>query len=162
MPDKKIIEELRQQSEDNLLGWKRALADYENFKREQDKRQLEMQWFTRAAIISELLPFFDNFSRAVSHIPQEQQELNWVVGLKHMQSQTTDILKNIGLAEIRPETGAVFDPQIHEAVDTVHDQAVSDHTITKVITVGYLLDGKLLRPAGVIVNAHKEELTNES
>ncbi len=156
MSEETTIEALRQQSEDNLLGWKRALADYENFKREQEKRQTEMQWFSRAAIISELLPFFDNFNRAVTHIPAEHQELNWVVGLKHMQSQTGEILKNMGLTEILPQPGATFDPQTHEAVDTAHDQQLPDHSITKVITTGYLLDGKLLRPAGVIVNAHKE------
>src|SRR3989344_7972180 len=109
MSDKRIIEELRQQSEENLSGWKRALADYENFKREQQKRQSESQWFTKAAMIAEILPFFDNFSRAVRHIPEDQQQLSWVVGLKHMQSQTRELLKNLGLSEIRPEAGEIFD-----------------------------------------------------
>ena len=52
MSDDAQLEQLRQQSEDNLMGWKRALADYENFKREQEKRQTEMQWFSKAATIS--------------------------------------------------------------------------------------------------------------
>ena len=161
MSDKRIIEELRQQSEENLSGWKRALADYENFKREQQKRQSESQWFTKAAMIAEILPFFDNFSRAVRHIPEDQQQLSWVVGLKHMQSQTRELLKNLGLSEIRPEAGEIFDPRIHEAVDTRFDKAAADHTIIKVITIGYKLEGRLLRPAGVVVNAHQEEINHE-
>lgn len=134
-----------------LSGWQRALADYDNFKKNSEKSREEMVKFASAGLILDLLPVLDNFKTAVKHIPEDQQNLDWVVGVRHIQKMLTDVLRNNGVEEIRT-VGEKFNPELHEALEQKCDGGCKDHEILEEVQAGYLLNGKVLNPAKVVVN----------
>ena len=79
------LEELKKKTEDYLSGWKRAKADYLNFKKDTEKQHLELLHFANVALIIQFLPIFDHFKLALSHIPEEEKGAEWVKGFFHIQ-----------------------------------------------------------------------------
>ncbi len=137
----------------NLDGWKRCQADFENYK----KRQAELQWelakYSGLNLILEILPVLDNFHASLDHVPQDQKENPWVVGITYIQRQLEKILEDNGVKEIKTKEGDNFDPHIHEAVKN-GDQEVTKNEknkITKILVKGYKMEGKVIRPAKVVV-----------
>lgn len=130
-------------------GWKRALADYQNLKRETERSQKEFaQWSTKELLLDLLAPA-DHFDEAFTHIP-EGTSGGWVDGFKHIRRELEEILKRHGV-EGFAVAGEVFDPTIHEAVEHQYAQDQPEQSIAKVVAKGYRINGKLLRPAKVIV-----------
>ena len=141
---------LKKKTEEYLDGWKRAKADYLNFKKETEKRQTEIIQFANAALIIELLPVVDHFKLACAHIPENQKDADWVKGFIHVKNQLTDFLKNLGIEEIKT-VGEKFDPSFHEAVESVTSDQAASGLVTEEVKPGYTLQGKLLQPAKVKV-----------
>ncbi len=130
-------------------GWKRALADYQNLKRETERAQKEFAQWCTSELLLELLAPADHFDEALAHIP-EGTSGGWVEGFTHIRRELEEIFKRHGV-EGFAVAGEVFDPTIHEAVEHQFDQGQPEQTIAKVVAKGYRLSGKLLRPAKVIV-----------
>lgn len=145
------LEKLQQEAENNLNGWKRAQADYANLQKESANKVGEAVKFGNATLLSELLPIQDNFRKAFAHIPNENQKDDWVVGLKYVQKQLADLLKNAGLEKIET-VGTEFNPEFHEAIGQEINDEKQDDEILKEVCVGYKFYGKVLCPAKVIVN----------
>ncbi len=129
----------------------RALADYQNLKKETEQARTEYAQFATADLISQLLPILDNFTAAVQYVPKEQQDLDWVVGVFHIQRQLEEVLKQQGVEAI-DVVGQQFDPQQHEAVDQRHDPQVPDGQIVEQVQSGYRWHDKIVQPARVVVN----------
>ena len=77
----------RMELEKSLNGWHRTLAEFDNFKKRTEKSNDEFRKFCLENFIMELLPVIDNFEMATQHIPTEQQEEGWVVGVMHIKNQ---------------------------------------------------------------------------
>lgn len=154
MKDKKIkkkkteLDELKIKCEEYLSGWQRAKADYENFKKETDKRMGDLTSFAKAGILSDLIPILDNFTKATSHVPEDQKNADWVVGVFHIQKQLEDFLANNGLEKIKT-VGEKFDHNLHEAVGKKTSE--QKDIIIKEVSSGYILNDKVIIPAKVIV-----------
>ncbi|MEK7139529.1 MAG: nucleotide exchange factor GrpE [Patescibacteria group bacterium] len=131
--------------------WLRAMADYQNLKKQQESERQDWLKFAATAVIAQLLPIASNFAAAAKHVPAEQQSAEWVTGLFHIQKQLDDVLKAVGVEPIAT-VGQLFNPEVHEAVGqrTVED-VVADQVVEEVQT-GYTLHGKVLLPAKVIVS----------
>lgn len=148
------IEELKNKCEEYLNGWKRAKADYENLSRISEKKNKEMFEFATAALILELLPVYNHYKLALAHIPQDQQNSDWINGIYHIKREFQDFLKKFEIEEIKT-IGERFNPQCHEAVSqTVSEQP--EDTIVKELQPGYLIKGRVIQPAKVIVSKNKE------
>lgn len=145
------ISALEQQVSDNLHGWKKALADYQNLQKDADKKISNLSDYLTAALILELLPIFDNYRLAIEHIPGEQKTSAWAVGLEHILKMWEQFLSDHQVTKIDTQATS-FDPACHEAVDKVHDNKLPDQQITKELLPGYRLKDSLIRPAQVIVN----------
>lgn len=144
------LEEAKKEAQANLAGWQRAQADYANFKKETENRQKDVIEFANAAFMSEVLPVYSHFKLALEHIPEEQRNTDWVIGLAHIKKQFQDFLKKYKIEEIKT-VGEIFDHNLHEAIThEVQDDYKSD-TIFFEIQPGYTLDGKVLIPAQVKV-----------
>lgn len=130
-------------------GWKRALADYQNLKRENDRQQKDFAQWCTAELLLELLPVADHFDEALEHIP-ESQSGGWVEGFKHIRRELEEIFKHRHVESFEG-IGEVFDPSVHEAVEHQSAEGQKENTIARVVAKGYRMDGKLLRPAKVIV-----------
>jgi len=139
--------------EEYLEGWKRCQADFENYKKRQETLQWELAKYSGLNLILQILPVLDNFHAATDHIPTNQKEDQWVVGIMYIQKQLEKILEDNGVKEIKTKEGDDFDPKIHEAVhngDQKKDKE-NKNKIAKVVLKGYKMEEKVIRAARVIV-----------
>lgn len=144
-----------------LAGWKRAVADYENLKRQSEEDRIHFAKYAHESMLQELLPAIDQFETALAHLPdtsnlpepEKKQIDNWITGIKAVNSLWQQMFDEIGLTKI--PTDAEFDPELHNAVSQESDQDQPDGAILKVIQAGYKLKDNVLRPAKVVVNKHK-------
>jgi molecular chaperone GrpE len=74
-------------------------------------------------------------------------------GVRLTQYQLNQMLQKEGVDPIEAE-GQPFDPRLAEAIQSVNDQSVDDHTVVKVVRTGYTYGDEVLRPAQVIVSVH--------
>ena len=132
---------------------KRAVADYQNLEKRINEGRSELTNFVGAELVKRLLPVLDHLETALAGIKQsgpalsEQSESNgWVKGVELAVKEFKQVLQSEGLDDI-PADG-VFDPALHEAVDTRDGE---DNKILEVVRKGYNLNGKVLRPAQVVV-----------
>ena len=93
--------QLRKQADEYLAGWQRAKADYINFKRESEQRAVETVQFANAAMIVNMLPLYANIKRAVTHVPADQGDVEWVKGFGHILTQFQTFLKSVGIEEVK-------------------------------------------------------------
>lgn len=129
---------------DNQL--KRAVADYRNLEQRINQGRSELTSFVGAELIRRLLPILDHLEQSLSGISEEEKKSGWVKGVELAVKEFKGVLQSEGLTEI--EVGSDFDPSLHEAVDTGEGES---NKILKVVRKGYKLNGKVIRPAGVVV-----------
>lgn len=142
---------VRSEAEANLNGWKKALADYQNLQRDSEKRLSQLSDFTLASNILDLLPIFDSYEIALSHVPETNKNDAWVKGLEHTFKLWENFLKDHNIKKIAT-IGEKFDPQIHEAIGHVSEQDQEDQIIVQEAQSGYMIKESVLRPAKVIIN----------
>lgn len=133
------------------LNWKRALADYQNLKKDVARERTEMGQYATLRVVERFLPVFDNFMTAMSHMPKSDDKtvVNWAVGVGFIQKQLEEALRDLGLTMIKT-IGEAFDATKHEAVG--EEESDKEHgTILKEVQAGYEINGKTVRPAKVIV-----------
>lgn len=121
---------------------KRALADYQNLERRVSEEKKVLSELYTALVIEKFLPVLDNLEAAQSHLSDE--------GLALVISQFKDTLTKEGVEEIAAE-GTAFNPKLHEAIETVQSEGAEDGTVVKVLTKGYKINNKVIRPARVAV-----------
>lgn len=132
-----------------LNGWRRALADFENYKKRQLTNNEEFRKFANEDLILEILPVLDNFQAAMEHIPQEQKNEGWVTGIMFIQKQLLDILATKGLEKIPVKIGDEIDENIHEIVrGKAGDGKLK---VKKILSQGYKIADRVIRPARVEV-----------
>jgi len=148
---KKELEEAKRKAEENLAGWKRALADYANFKKREEEAKKELIKFANENLILEILPIFDNFQNAYKSLPKDLEKNNWVEGIKYIKLQFENILKKIGVEEIKT-VGEKFNPELHEAVEKVKINEKKSGVVVDEVSKGYKLNGKVIRVAKVKVS----------
>ena len=133
--------------EKNLAGWKRALADYENLKKQTLKDKEEFAKFANLNLILSLIPVYNNFKLSFDHLPKDLKDNDWVKGVEHTEKHFKQVLEQNGIEEINPKKGEDFNPELHEAVKSNG----KGHKIDKSISCGYKLKGRVFLPAKVIV-----------
>jgi molecular chaperone GrpE len=131
---------------DRLL---RKQAELDNFRKRTQKEKEELRQYAAEDLIRSLLPTLDGFERALQqrdeNVPQAFYQ-----GLELIYHQLEEVLGRAGLAPI--ETAAqLFDPYLHQAVETVNAPDRREHEIVEQLQRGYRLRNKLLRPAIVKV-----------
>jgi molecular chaperone GrpE len=130
---------------------KRTQADFVNYRRRNEEDKINFAKFATADLMEQILPVMDNFRLAAKHVPEELTGNNWVVGVQSIEKQLEQILGANGLEKIETE-GREFDPNLHEAIAQSKDDSKPNHIVLTEEAPGYMLNGKLLRPAKVIVN----------
>jgi molecular chaperone GrpE len=150
--EKKEAKKTRKNEVEELKGMlQRAQADFVNYRRRNEEEKANFIRTAHGDVVSQILPVLDNFSRAAEHVPDNLAEDNWVIGIKSIEKQLEKILEDNGLEKINA-TAQEFDPNIHEAIGQVSDKSKKNNEIVSEELAGYYLNGKLLRPAKVIVN----------
>lgn len=132
----------------------RKSADFDNLRRRAEKEKTDFFKFALSEVFSDLLEVLDNFERALQHLSNgdEAAGTDVHVGIEMISRQLGDVLKKYGLEEV-PALGLPFDPNVHEAVVREETAGISPGTVLAVLQRGYVLNGRLLRPAKVKVAA---------
>ncbi|MDO9231705.1 MAG: nucleotide exchange factor GrpE [bacterium] len=140
----------------SLEGWKRCMADFENYKKRQIEERKDIIAFSNVNLILELIPILDNFHASTDHIPEDQKDGGWVVGIMHIQKQLEKVLEENGVSEILVNVGDEFDPNIMEAVSSANitnenTNDTNENKVKKVLMKGYEINNKVIRVARVAV-----------
>lgn len=155
--DTQAYELLKKKADEYLNGWKRAKADYLNYKKEVEQQREELAQFATIAMILDFLPLHANFKRALAHIPEAEREKDWVKGFMAIYKQLADMLGNLNIKEV--ETNH-FDPAKHQAVETKEIEGKKEGDIIAVIEAGYQMHDKVIQPAKVVVASAKNNSDN--
>lgn len=125
----------------------RLLADFDNFRKRAERERQESSRHVLAAAIRELLPVADNLERALS-ASGGSDDLRQ--GVEMIGRQFLEILRKLDVEPV-PAIGEVFDPRVHEAVQRTETTDVLVPTVVEEFQRGYVLRGRLIRPALVRV-----------
>lgn len=150
------ILEIEKKAAEYLDGWKRCQADFENYKKMQSDSQKDLVRYAASNILLQIIPVLDNFHMSTAHIPEDQKDGGWVVGIMHIQKQLENVLSENGVEEIAVKVGDSFDPIMHEAIEDkecVHCEGERkfENKIKRVVMNGYKMGEKIIRPARVVV-----------
>lgn len=136
------------QAKDRFL---RLAAEFDNFKKISKREQLNSLKFANESLISSLLPIIDNLEQAViAGKIADESKTSVLIGVEMVLKQLIDALQKFGV-EMFSAKGQAFDPARHEAVSEQEDDSVREGTVVIEYQKGYLLNGRLLRPARVVV-----------
>ena len=137
---------------------KRAVADYQNLEKRISEGRSELTSFVGGELIKRMLPVLDHLEQVVdgsrSILSERSESKDWFKGVELAVKEFKSVLQQEGLGEIPADpatslgTGSVFDPALHEAVDI---REGVDNNILEIVRKGYNLNGKVLRPAQVVV-----------
>ncbi len=134
------------QMQEAEAGWKRAVADLDNFKKRTAKNNEEFKKYCIEDFVLDLLPVIDNFEMAVEHVPEEDRESGWMVGIMHIQKQLETVLSEKGVEKIPVKKGDGIDEKIHEVISGKSKKG----RVKKVLKAGYRIGDRIIRPASVI------------
>jgi len=127
-----------------LDGWKRAKADFINYKKEEGERFKEFAKFAAAGLVEDLIQVLDSFDLATD-LPK---------GALLIRQQLEEILKKQGVERVKAEGGMAFDPNLHEALLSEESDQPAE-TILEEITKGYTLNGRVIRASKVKISKTK-------
>jgi len=136
------------QEEEYLKALQQLQADFENYKKRVVRSSEEAGDRAAGNLINKLLPVLDAFDLALTHF--SETETDEAKALIQSRGLLLDTLNKEGLTRI-DETGAAFDPTIHDAVMHVPGETPGEQVIRAILRAGYIWKGAVLRPAMVEV-----------
>ena len=139
------LKECLQKRDEYLDGWQRARAELANFKKDEAERFVEIIRTANQKIILDLIMVLDSFDLGLAVLEKDGKAEK---GMYLIRSQIEDTLKSYGLERMIVSVGQKFDPNIHDAVAEVKSD-LEEGAIAEEVERGYLLHGKVLRPARV-------------
>lgn len=154
-----VIKKLEEEKESYLAGWKRAKAELLQYKKEVEAKIQDFIKYANEELMFDLLSVLDSLDIAINNLDENTKDTPLGKGYLLIQAQILTTLKKHGLEVINPE-GERFNPNFHEAIMTEickkeNCNQDDENVITEVLAKGYLLNGKLIRPAKVKVLVHQ-------
>ena len=152
---KKCSQELVKVTTEYTNFKKHIEADFANFKRRVEKERTEWMAVAQTAVLSTILPFVDEFERAViagrsnKFLEENTESKTWISGFELLSKNLIKALDSLGVAEIK--TDGSFDPELHEALTQVDSSEHNSGAIVQVFSKGYTFKGSVIRHARVSV-----------
>ena len=138
------LELARKERDDYLDALRRLKAEFENSRKRQERELARVRDTASEQLVTELLPVLDNLDRAL------QSEGDIREGVQATRDHFAEVLGNAGLTPVTSD-GQHFDPNVHEAVMGQPSEEHEEGIILQTFERGYLLNGKSIRPAKVVV-----------
>ena len=139
---------------DSEAKWLRAQADYQNLQKETAQRRSEWAAMSELQILQEFIPLYDHLKMAFAHQPASAESTknwnNWASGIGLIMKQFGDVLRAHGIEEIKT-VGEIFDPTRHETVGEEESGEYPAHTVVREVDGGYVMKGKVVKVAKVVV-----------
>ena len=127
-----------------LDSLRRLKAEFDNSRKRQERERARILESASEKLVQELLPVLDNLDRAL------ESEGDIREGVRATRDQLADVLANEGLLPVASD-GQPFDPNVHEAVMGQPSEDYEEGTVLQTFQRGYLLNGRAIRPAKVVV-----------
>lgn len=138
-----LIEELNDK-------YRRTMAEFDNFRKRTEKEKAAMYEIGAKDIIEKILPVVDNFERGLAAIPEDDKATPVAEGMDKIYRQLTKVLEDIGVKEI-DACGKEFNPDYHNAVMHVEDEAFGENEVAEVLQKGYTYRDTVVRHSMVKV-----------
>ena len=144
------IEILQKKHDENYDALLRAKAEVENIKKRSSKEVENAYKYSIESILQEIIPIFDSLSLSCNLSIEKTTKEQLEEGNKLLLNMFKQILEKNNIKEINPE-GENFDPELHQDISTIEDKKKKNDDIAEVIQKGYILNGRVIKPALVIV-----------
>ncbi len=142
----------KKEASENYNRYLRVTADMENYRKRVIREKDELRQYAATRVLEDLMPALDNLSLGLSAAKQPNADTKTIVGgVEMVLSQLKNALAQHGLKEINP-LGQPFDPHQHEAISHMPSAEIPAESVMVVVRTGYSLNGRLLRPASVVVS----------
>ncbi|MGP9796749.1 nucleotide exchange factor GrpE [Halomonas sp. 86] len=128
----------------------RAAAEVQNVRRRAEQEADKARKFALEKFVKELLPVVDSLEKALESMQDDASEAHRE-GVSMTLNMQLGVLNKFGVESVEPQ-GEPFDPQVHEAMAMVPNPELEPNTVMEVMQKGYLLNGRLVRPAMVVVS----------
>lgn len=133
----------------------RAVAELENYRRRAEKERQDTAKFAIAAFARDMLTMLDNLRRGLESVSAEERKDDpqletLAAGMELTEREMLSTLERHGIEKVDP-AGEPFDHNFHQAMMEVEDPSVPAGTVAQVMQAGYVINGRLLRPAMVAV-----------
>ncbi len=154
------LKELELKCDEYLNNWKRSAADFINYKKDEMERMAVLLNYSKEDMIEKILPILDNIYLSGKQLPENlkkgekgnPQAIEWTKGFLQIQKQIEDFLKKEGIEEIKT-VGEKFNPETMETLGEIsNSQFPIPNTVVEELQKGYIINGKVLRPAKVKVS----------
>lgn len=142
----------KQEAAANYDRYTRAVADLENFRKRTLRDKEELRLFAVSGLMDDVVPVLDNLGLGLAAAQQKTDVKSIVDGISMILEQFKTTLSRHGLKEVNP-AGQKFDPNFHECISHQPSAEVGEEHVIQVVRLGYTLNGRLLRPASVIVSS---------
>ena len=154
---KEKIKILEKEKQEYMDGWQRERADFINYKKRVENEKVEIVKYANENLLEEITQVLDSFEMAFSNKEAwEKVDKNWRVGVEYIHTQLLKILDENNFTAMNP-LHEKFDPKFHIAMEHVTtDDEKKDGTITEVKKKGYILNGRVMKPAQVVVAEFKK------
>ena len=125
----------------------RLAAEYDNYRKRSQKEKDNLYTEIRSETVEKFLPVYDNLERALA---QETQDAAFKKGVEMTMNQLVSVMEKLGVVSFGA-AGEPFDPQLHNAVMHVEDEALGENVIAEVFQKGFKVGEKVVRFAMVKV-----------
>ncbi|MFZ4438383.1 MAG: nucleotide exchange factor GrpE [Syntrophales bacterium] len=144
------LEEAVKKAADNYDKYVRSVAELDNYKKRAVREKADAIQYGNENLLRDILPLVDGMDRALEHACNSEDFDAFRKGLKLLQGQLLGCLQKHGV-EMIDTAGKNFDPNVHEAMMQVESTEHEESGVVGEFERGYLLNGRLLRPAKVSV-----------
>jgi molecular chaperone GrpE len=150
------LDNLRAERDEYRDKFMRALADAENSRKRADRDRREAEQYGSTRLARDLLPVYDNLKRALDAANDDTRAAAsaLIEGVELTLRELTNVMTKHGVAPISPAVGDLFDPQHHQAMFEAPLPGTKAGEIIQVMTEGFMLHDRLLRPAQVGVSSN--------
>ena len=152
------LDNLRIERDDMRDRFMRALADADNARKRSERDRREAEQYGGSKLARDMLPVYDALRRALDSASDEQRAVSpaLIEGVELTLRELTKVLTKHGVEAISPKIGDMFDPQHHEAMFEAPLPGTKVGQIIQVMTEGFMLHDRLLRPASVGVSSNTQ------
>jgi molecular chaperone GrpE len=144
---------LTRERDEAQAAWKHALADFQNFQRRASQNEQTAREQGVRGVLHSVVPVVDHFEMALSLNPEASTAKQVIDGVSMIKDELVRALELHGVRAIRPAPGEAFDASAHKAIGQQPVPGVQPGSVALTVRIGYMLDGRVVRPAEVLVAA---------
>jgi len=136
--------------EDWKERYTRLRADFENYKRHAEAQREELAEIGKEKVLEDVFPVVEHMERAIKAAKDTGDQSGILEGIEMVYQEMLRVLEKNGVERIHT-VGEPFNPEVHEAVAVTAHAGCPEDTVVEEVRAGFMKNGKLLRPASVVV-----------